>query len=132
MTPLTIIILQHSTAPLTKITKSHLSTLFPRKFKNTYNDIQLAYTSNDTSNTVVTKLDVNISHSSIITSCIIRLHRMNAMLTILTDVRSVCLSVCLSHGGVVVRVSDLGSKGPGFDPWVVPKSECMFVNICHY
>jgi len=35
-------------------------------------------------------------------------------------------------GGVVVRVSDLGTKGPGFDPWAVPKSECMFVNICHY
>jgi len=29
----------------------------------------------------------------------------------------------------VVRVSDLGSKGPGFDPRVVPKSECMFVNL---
>jgi len=28
-------------------------------------------------------------------------------------------------GEVVVRVSDLGSKGPGFDPRVVPKSECM-------
>jgi len=37
-----------------------------------------------------------------------------------------------THGGVVVRVSDLGSKGPGFDPRVVPKSECMFVNIYHY
>jgi len=34
--------------------------------------------------------------------------------------------------GVVVRVSDLGSKGPGFDPRAVPKSECMFVNIYHY
>jgi len=32
-------------------------------------------------------------------------------------------------GGVVVTVSDLGSKGPWFDPWAVPKSECMFVNI---
>jgi len=35
-------------------------------------------------------------------------------------------------GGVVVRVSDLGSRGPGFDPRAVPKSECMFVNIYHY
>jgi len=35
-------------------------------------------------------------------------------------------------GGVVTRVSDLGSKGPGFDPRTVPKSECMFVNIYHY
>jgi len=35
-------------------------------------------------------------------------------------------------GRVAVRVSDLGSKGPGFDPRVVPKSECMFVNIYHY
>jgi len=34
--------------------------------------------------------------------------------------------------GVVVSVSDLGSKGPGFDPRAVPKSECMFVNIYHY
>jgi len=32
-------------------------------------------------------------------------------------------------GGVVVRVSDLGLKGPGSDPRAVPKSECMFVNI---
>jgi len=31
--------------------------------------------------------------------------------------------------GVVVRLSVLGSKGPGFDPRAVPKSECMFVNI---
>jgi len=28
--------------------------------------------------------------------------------------------------------ADLGSKGPGFDPRAVPKSECMFVNIYHY
>jgi len=35
-------------------------------------------------------------------------------------------------GRVVVRVSDLGSKGPGFDPRAVPKSKCMFVNIYHY
>jgi len=34
-------------------------------------------------------------------------------------------------GGVVVRVSDLGLKDPGFDPRAVPKSECMFVNIYH-
>jgi len=27
----------------------------------------------------------------------------------------------------VVRLSDLESKGPGFDPRAVPKSECMFV-----
>jgi len=27
------------------------------------------------------------------------------------------------------RVSDLGSKGPGFDPRTVPKSECMFVVV---
>jgi len=33
---------------------------------------------------------------------------------------------------VVVRKSDLGSKGPGFDPRAVPKSECKFVNINHY
>jgi len=30
------------------------------------------------------------------------------------------------------RVSDLGSKSPGFDPRAVPKCECMFVNIYHY
>jgi len=35
-------------------------------------------------------------------------------------------------GGVMVIVSDLESKGPGFDPRAVPKSECMFVNIYHY
>jgi len=35
-------------------------------------------------------------------------------------------------GGVVVSASDLESKGPGFDPRAVPKSECMFVNIYHY
>jgi len=35
-------------------------------------------------------------------------------------------------GEVVVRVSDLGSKGLGFDPRAVPNSECMFVNIYHY
>jgi len=29
-------------------------------------------------------------------------------------------------------VSDLGSKDPGFDPRLAPKSECMFVNIYHY
>jgi len=29
----------------------------------------------------------------------------------------------------VVRVSDFGSKGSGFDPRVVPKSECTSVNI---
>jgi len=34
-------------------------------------------------------------------------------------------------GGVVVRVSDLGSKGPGFDTRAVPKSEYTFVNIYH-
>jgi len=34
--------------------------------------------------------------------------------------------------GVVVSVSDLGSKGPGFDLRAVPKSECIFVNIYHY
>jgi len=33
---------------------------------------------------------------------------------------------------VVVRVADLGSKGPGFDPRAVQKSEYMFVNIYHY
>jgi len=33
---------------------------------------------------------------------------------------------------VVVRVSDLALKSPGFDLQVVPKSECMFVNIYHY
>jgi len=38
----------------------------------------------------------------------------------------------LGAGGVVVRVSDLGSKGPGFDIRAVPKSECMFVSIYHY
>jgi len=32
----------------------------------------------------------------------------------------------------VVRLSELGSKGPEFDPRVVPKSESMFVNIYHY
>jgi len=32
----------------------------------------------------------------------------------------------------VVRVSDLGSKGPGFDSLAVPKSECMFANVYHY
>jgi len=32
----------------------------------------------------------------------------------------------------VVSMSGLGSKGPGFDPRAVPKSECMFVNIYHY
>jgi len=31
----------------------------------------------------------------------------------------------------VVSVSNLGSKGPGYDPRAVPKSECMLVNICH-
>jgi len=36
------------------------------------------------------------------------------------------------EGGVVVRVSDLGSKGPGLDARAVPKSECMFVNIYRY
>jgi len=30
----------------------------------------------------------------------------------------------------VVSVSDLGSKGPGFDPQTVPKSECMFDLVC--
>jgi len=35
-------------------------------------------------------------------------------------------------GGIVVRVSDLGLKGPMIDTRVVPKSECMFVNIYHY
>jgi len=35
-------------------------------------------------------------------------------------------------GRVVVRMSELGLKGPGFDPRAVPKSECMFVNIYHY
>jgi len=35
-------------------------------------------------------------------------------------------------GGVVVRMSDLGSKGSGFDPRTVPKSERLFVvNIYH-
>jgi len=29
----------------------------------------------------------------------------------------------------VDSLSDLGSKGPGFNPRAVPKSECMFVNI---
>jgi len=54
--------------------------------------------------------------------------------------RTLCLEKELSRvqqlgggsGGVVVKVSDLGSKGPGFDPRMVPKSECMFVNIYHY
>jgi len=49
--------------------------------------------------------------------------------------RGVCrgtLSVLYRGGGVVVTVSDLGSKGSGFDPPAVPKSESMFVNICHY
>jgi len=32
----------------------------------------------------------------------------------------------------VVRMFDLGSKGPGFCLRVVPKSGCMFVNIHHY
>jgi len=27
---------------------------------------------------------------------------------------------------------NLGSKGPRFDPRVVPKSECMFADIYHY
>jgi len=35
-------------------------------------------------------------------------------------------------GGVVVSVSDLGSKNPWFDPQAVPKSERMFVNIYFY
>jgi len=35
-------------------------------------------------------------------------------------------------GRIVVRMFDLGSKGFGFDPRSVPKSECMFVNIYHY
>jgi len=29
------------------------------------------------------------------------------------------------------RVSDLRSKGPGFHPWAMPASDCMFVNIYH-
>jgi len=33
---------------------------------------------------------------------------------------------------VVVRASDLGSKGTGFDPRAVPKSEFMFMNIYCY
>jgi len=40
--------------------------------------------------------------------------------------------VSLRGGSVVVRVSDLGSKDPGFDPRAMPKSECMLVNIYHY
>jgi len=35
-------------------------------------------------------------------------------------------------GGVVVSLSDLGSIGLGFNPWAVPRSEFMFVNIYHY
>jgi len=31
----------------------------------------------------------------------------------------------------MVVVSDLGSNGTWLDLRVVPKSECMFVNICH-
>jgi len=38
----------------------------------------------------------------------------------------------LGGGGVVVRLFDLGSKGLGFDPRAVPKSECMFENIYRY
>jgi len=41
----------------------------------------------------------------------------------------------LFHGEVVVKVSDMGSKGPGFDPWVMPKSECMIpllINVLCY
>jgi len=43
----------------------------------------------------------------------------------------VCKHLSLMGGGVVVRMSDLELKGPGFDLRVVPKSECMFVNICN-
>jgi len=41
-------------------------------------------------------------------------------------------TITAAGGGVVVSVSDLGLKGPGFDPQAVPKSECMFVNIYLY
>jgi len=57
--------------------------------------------------------------------------------TKLNGANVVCV-VVLKHdfgrgrGGVLVKVSDLGSKGHGFDPRAVPKSECMFVNIYHY
>jgi len=38
----------------------------------------------------------------------------------------------MAGGGVVVSISDLGLKSPGFDPRVLPKSVCMFVNIYYY
>jgi len=41
---------------------------------------------------------------SLYSDCISRLHRMHEILTILTDVHSVCLSVCLSHTYAMCRV----------------------------
>jgi len=35
-------------------------------------------------------------YKNLLLQCVIRLHRMHEMLTILTDVRGVCQSVCLS------------------------------------
>jgi len=55
----------------------------------------------------------------------------NALSEVFASVALICVRWG-EGGGVVVSVSDLGLKGPGFDPRAVQKSECMFVNIYHY